>query len=115
MKENNDLDKHFRNGLKDLETGPPDGAKSAMEKQLTDAGMLKEKNDSRGGLWLFALLALLLITPLVIMVSKKSKHAKQVAEQTTVKNDSLNSLNNEVNKSAASPQEAKQVDDEVKH
>ena len=48
MKENNDLDKHFRNGLKDLETGPPDGAKSAMEKQLIESGMLKEKNDSRG-------------------------------------------------------------------
>src|SRR5438045_2310204 len=99
MKENNDLDEHFRKGLKDLETGPPDGAKSTMEKQLIEAGMLKEKDESRGGLWLFALLALLLITPLVIMVSKKSKHTKQVAEQTALKNDSLNSLKNEVNKS----------------
>jgi len=109
MKENKNLEKQFKDSLKDLEVGPPDGAKGAIEKNLIDAGLLKEKNETRGGVWMFVLLILLVAAPLILLLKKNNKSSKQVVEQTAVRKDSLNILNNETNKNNNSPDE-KQLD-----
>jgi hypothetical protein len=93
MKENNNLEQHFRE-LKHLEAGPPDGAKGSIEKRLVDSGMLKNNDERGGGLWMVMLLLLVVITPLVIMVTK-SKPAKPeiiaVAFETATMNNDFNS------------------------
>jgi hypothetical protein len=75
-----DLEKHFRDGLKNLETGPPDEAKASIEKRLLENGMLKESEEKRGALWMPLLLLLVVITPFVIMLSKSGSD-KRVVKQ----------------------------------
>jgi hypothetical protein len=93
MKDNN-LEKQFREGLKGLEAGPPDGSKDAIEKHLLDAGLLKEKADTRGGLWMFVLLALLIATPVVYALRKT--HVIQLADNAAHQNAIEHDLNNAV-------------------
>jgi hypothetical protein len=80
MKDNN-LEKQFRKGLRDLEAGPPDGAKEAIEKHLLDTGLLKDKADAKGGLWMFLLLAVLIATPVIYALRKTQK--VQIAESSS--------------------------------
>jgi hypothetical protein len=94
MKENDNLEKHFRDELKHLEAGPPDGAKSSIEKHLLDSGMLKDTNERRGGLWMFVLLALLVITPLVLLVTKNTKQNASIA---VASNNSIKENTNYIN------------------
>ena len=107
MKENDNLEKHFRENLKGLEAGPPDGAKGSIEKRLVEAGMLKEKSDNRGGLWIFVLLALLVATPLVIWVTKKTKHVTINAEQALATASAKNAMSGDETISIGTPQETR--------
>src|SRR4051812_26390357 len=96
MKENKNLEKQFKDSFTDYSAGPPDGAKGAIEKSLIDAGLLKEKSEGRGALWMFVLLALLVVAPLILLL-KKNHNEKQTVAQSSIQKESNNILKNEFN------------------
>jgi hypothetical protein len=99
MKENNSLEKQFKESLKDIEAGPPDGAKGAIEKSLIDSGLLKEKNEGRGGLWIIVLLAFLVAAPVIYLLKKNHKHTKQLTVHKMLKDSTNTATKNTENKS----------------